>query len=81
MMPSSPSLPLLNTDMSFIIEDYKAISDRQIAIAIEEGQLACPACQSSGWHQFCDEEGGLYYSVCEVCRNPFGEPQPMEYHG
>ena len=66
--------------MSSIIEDYKAIADRQRDIAIMEGYRLCTRCQNTGFHEYWDEEGGAYYTECEVCRNPL-KRKPPTYQG
>ena len=54
----------------------KPLVARAVQIAIEEGRVECPTCKSLGWHQYSDEEGGLYYSECQTCRNPLRRSQP-----
>ena len=62
--------------MPYICEDYKAIADRLRIIPIEEGRLRCPTCKSAGWHQYCDEEGAIYWTECDTCKNPLKSKPP-----
>lgn len=59
-----------------IIDDYKYIASRIREIGIQEGRDHCPTCKSIGWHQYYDEEGGLYYTKCDTCKNPLELPPP-----
>ena len=60
--------------MPYIVEDYRAIARRQREIAICEGHIICPTCKSLGWHQYSDEEGGIYFTECSTCGNPLKLP-------
>jgi hypothetical protein len=64
-----------------IIEEYAFIAKRQRQIGIEEGRFQCPTCQTTGYHQYYDEEGCLYYTVCDTCKNPLNHKPPNAYNG
>jgi hypothetical protein len=61
--------------MPYIVEDYRAIARRQREIAIMEGHVICPTCKSKGWHEYADEEGGIYFTECSTCGNPLKLPR------
>ena len=62
--------------MSPIVEDYQAIATRWRRIAIEEGRIICPTCKNAGWHEYCDEEGAIYFTECDTCKNPLKHKPP-----
>jgi hypothetical protein len=70
-------------DMTWIIEDYKAIASRQRQIGIEEGHIICTRCKSLGFYEYCDEEGAIYWTVCDACKNPLNlrPPTATGYQG
>jgi hypothetical protein len=53
-----------------LIDDHRYIAERLRQITIEEGRMECPTCKSRGWHEYCDEEGAIYFTECGTCRNP-----------
>lgn len=67
--------------MTPIIDDYESIAKRQREISILEGRRGCPTCQTTGYHQYYDEEGCLYYTECDTCKNPLKLKPPNAYHG
>jgi hypothetical protein len=67
--------------MVSIIDDFKNIATRQRQIAIQEGIILCPTCQSTGFQQYYDEEGGEFWSVCNTCKNSLNRPPPTSYQG
>lgn len=57
-----------------IVEEYRSIARRLREITITEGRVKCPTCESRGWHEYCDEEGGVYFTECSTCCNPLKLP-------
>jgi len=59
-----------------LIDDYHYIARRQRQIAIEEGRILCPTCKTQGWHEYADDEGSIYFTECDTCKNPFKRKAP-----
>lgn len=64
----------------FIANDWKAIHDRMEQIQTERTgvTLVCHRCGNKGWVSDTSNVRGAAYSICKVCRNPKGLPNPAE---